>query len=90
MPFTFDGSWVPTPKESKPKGKIHVRKEKRGQAVVTAILNLPLEDKALAALSTKLKRQLGCGGTHREGVIEIQGDKSEQVKQLLRAEGFSV
>ncbi len=39
-------------------------------------------------LARKLKKKLACGGTYKEGKIELQGDHREKVKKLLVQEGF--
>ena len=38
----------------------------------------------------KLKKQLGTGGTVKEGHIELQGNHRDRVKALLRDDGFTV
>lgn len=89
MPFTLGGDYIPNEElPPKPKGPVKVRLEKRGNATVTLILNLPLKPDALTELAAKLKRKLGCGGAVKEGVIEIQGEKVEQVKKLLLESGI--
>ncbi|MBN1502023.1 stress response translation initiation inhibitor YciH [Candidatus Woesearchaeota archaeon] len=39
-------------------------------------------------LTKKLKNQLACGGTTKEGIIELQGDHKHKVKDLLVEKGF--
>lgn len=91
MPFTIGGDWIPdSPSPNKPSKPVKVIKEKRGQSLVTLILNLPLEDDALKALCSKLKQQLGCGGSVKEGKIELQGDKIQQAKAIILKEGYKV
>ena len=41
-------------------------------------------------LSRRLRKAVGCGGTSRERIIEIQGDQPDRVRALLEAEGFRV
>ena len=54
----------------------------RGGKGVTVITGLPLAPSALEDLARQLKKRCGCGGTVRNGVIEIQGDH----RDLLVAE----
>jgi translation initiation factor 1 len=44
----------------------------------------------IEALAKRLRAACGCGGTVRERAMELQGDFSGKVRQLLEAEGFSV
>lgn len=40
-------------------------------------------------LAKKLKSQFACGGTAKEGKIELQGDHKNKVKDILVKMGFS-
>ena len=42
----------------------------------------------LGALAKKLKSKLACGGTYKEGRIELQGDHRFKIKELLESFGF--
>ena len=68
--------------------KIHVEKRKWGREV-TIIEGIDEKDVDLHQLATKLKHKLACGGTAKNGKIELQGDHRERVKSLLIQEGFS-
>ncbi|MGX2966927.1 stress response translation initiation inhibitor YciH [Ursidibacter sp. B-7004-1] len=57
---------------------------------VCVITGLDLDDKALMSLASELKRRTGCGGSIKEGIIEIQGDHRDTLKQILEQKGFSV
>ncbi|MDP1835903.1 MAG: translation initiation factor [Chlamydiales bacterium] len=91
MPFTVDGQWVPSKSGATgqpPKRPVKVRKEKRGNAVVTVVINLPATEEELKELGSFLKKRLGGGGTVKNGVIEVQGDKEELVRKLLLEKGI--
>ena len=40
-------------------------------------------------LTKKLKNKLACGGTHKDGKIELQGTHLQKVKEMLLQMGFS-
>ena len=50
---------------------------------------LPLDQAALEALATELKRSCGSGGTVKDGVIEIQGEHRDRVVAELTRRGFA-
>ncbi len=37
----------------------------------------------------KLKKKLACGGTYKNGRLELQGDHREKIKKLLQDIGFT-
>lgn len=57
---------------------------------VCLITGLDIDDAELRKLAAELKKKCGCGGAVKEGVIEIQGDKRDLLKQLLEAKGHKV
>ncbi len=85
------------PPEVDPKGykfvaKLRIEKQGRGGKTVTVIDCLPKNELWLKDLTTTLKKKCGSGGTYlmdgRDGVIEIQGDKRDLIKQVLEKEGI--
>jgi len=49
-----------------------------------------LEDnETVRELEKTLKKKLACGGTFKNGVIELQGDHKDKAKAVLLSEGFS-
>ncbi len=82
MPFTIAGDW--TPMSSTHHKPIKVIKEKRRSSYVTIILNLSLNSNQLKDLCSTLKQRLGCGGSVKEGHIELQGNQVEFVKIYLK------
>jgi translation initiation factor 1 len=71
-------------------GVVRVRRESKGRGgkTVFVITGLPLDAAALTALAGELKRRCGCGGTAKDGVIEIQGDHAELLLAELIKRGY--
>jgi translation initiation factor 1 len=93
MPFTIGGDWLPNEpeKEKIDKSKtIKVRVQKRKKALLTCIFNLPLTTDEKKDLIKDLKKKCASGGSIKDGVIEIQGSKEEQVKGILIEKGYKV
>ena len=61
----------------------------RGGKTVSVVRGLLVSDEALAALGKRLRSACGCGGTSKDGVIELQGDHCDQLLRLLAVEGFA-
>ncbi len=55
----------------------------RGGKTATIIEGFPGTDDELKALATRLKQQLGVGGSARDGEILIQGDCRTRLRELL-------
>ena len=65
-----------------PKPRIYT--EKRGGKTVTIISGLHTYGSArLEAICKEIKVKMGTGGAVKNGVIEIQGDKAEQIMPLI-------
>ncbi len=62
--------------------------QRRFGKTVTMISGLN-EDINIAELGKELKKRLACGGTVKNGVIELQGDHKQKAKEILLREGFS-
>src|SRR6187401_257433 len=61
----------------------------RGGKTVTVVTNfvgigLPEKEK----LAKQMQKACGCGGTVKDGRIEIQGDKRDEVARILTEAGF--
>ncbi|OXS14739.1 stress response translation initiation inhibitor YciH [Zobellella denitrificans] len=71
-------------------GVVRLRRETKGRkgAGVICIYGVPMEQ--IKELAKRLKSQLGTGGAIKDGVIEIQGDRLEQVAALLTKAGFQI
>jgi len=73
-------------------GIVRIRRETSGRKGkgVTTITGIPLPEKELKVLAKKLKKVCGTGGAIKEGIVEIQGDQRDKLKELLEKEGFRV
>lgn len=88
------GTPVTPKKESLPernRGRVDIRREtgNRGGKTVTVIdgfigIGLPEKEQ----LAKKMRAACGCGGTIKDGAIEIQGDQRETVARILTEAGF--
>jgi len=73
-------------------GVVRIQQERkgRGSKAVTVISGVPLAQEELSALAAQLKKRCGCGGTVKQGVIEIQGEHIELLLETLKQHGFRV
>lgn len=65
-------------------------RKQRGGKTVTVITGVPGGQTELTALTQKLKKLCGSGGTLKEGTIEIQGDHCEKIIATLTTLGHKV
>src|SRR6185369_1384383 len=81
------GKTLPKPAASPVDGVVRLRREVKGRGggTVIVISGVPLADAELKDLAGTLKRRCGCGGTAKDGVIEIQGDHRDLLLQELQA-----
>ena len=78
-------------KPEKNRGRVDIRRETGGRGgktvtVVDGFVGIGLTEKE--ALTKKMRAACGCGGTVKDGVIEIQGDQREKIAEILVAAGF--
>jgi translation initiation factor 1 len=73
---------------------LRIEKQGRGGKTVTVVDRLPKNEKFLKDLCTELKKKCGSGGTisleGEDGIVEIQGEKREQIRAILEKKGFLV
>lgn len=67
---------------------VYAVKRKFGK-VVTIVEGIDEKQVNLKDLTKKLKTKLACGGTTRDGRIELQGSHESRVKEMLIGMGFS-
>jgi translation initiation factor 1 len=70
--------------------KLRVERTGRGGKTVTVIDGFPRNAQFAAALAQELKRSCGSGGALRDGVLELQGDLRDRVRELLTRKGYVV
>jgi len=68
--------------------KVYVIKKKFGKKY-TVIEGIDSKEIDLKDLAKKLKTKFACGGTAKEGRIELQGDHKQRVRENLVQMGFS-
>lgn len=76
---------------SKNRGRVEIRRTTAGRGgktvtLISGFVGIGLPEKE--HLAKKMRAACGCGGTVKEGEIEIQGDKREQVAVILTEAGF--
>ncbi|PNU19713.1 stress response translation initiation inhibitor YciH [Geothermobacter hydrogeniphilus] len=71
-------------------GRVRVARQTKGRKGkgVSLITGLPLAEKELKALAKELKQCCGCGGTVREGIIELQTDQRDLLVEELKKRGY--
>ncbi len=81
------------PKIENPKnrGRVDIKRTTAGRGgktvtIVTGFTGIGLPEKE--SLAKKMRNACGCGGTVKDGEIEIQGDQRETVARILTEAGF--
>jgi len=62
---------------------------KRFGKIHTIITGIDETEINLKDLAKKLKEKLACGGTSKNGMVDLQGDHKTKIKQILVQLGFS-
>lgn len=82
-----------TAKIEKPKsrGRVDIKRTTAGRGgktvtIVTGFTGIGLPEKE--SLCKKMRNACGCGGTVKDGDIEIQGDQREKIAKILTEAGF--
>ncbi|UPR37145.1 stress response translation initiation inhibitor YciH [Vibrio cyclitrophicus] len=81
-------------KVQRPKGDgiVRIQKETKGRKGkgVSVVTGLDLDDAPLKLMAAELKKVCGCGGSVKDGKIEIQGDARDKIKAHLEKKGYKV
>ncbi|GAL18301.1 stress response translation initiation inhibitor YciH [Vibrio maritimus] len=80
------------PERPKGDGIVRIQKQTKGRKGkgVSIITGLDLDDAPLKLLAAELKKVCGCGGSVKDGTIEIQGDARDKIKAALEKKGYTV
>jgi translation initiation factor 1 len=75
----------------KNRGRLDIKRTTAGRGgktvtIVTGFTGIGLPEKE--SLAKKMRNACGCGGTVKDGEIEIQGDQREKIAQILTDAGF--
>ncbi|MGF1719244.1 stress response translation initiation inhibitor YciH [Vibrio kyushuensis] len=78
----------------RPKGDgiVRIQRQTKGRKGkgVCIVSGLDLEDVQLKLIAAELKKVCGCGGSVKDGTIEIQGDARDKIKAHLEKKGHTV
>lgn len=94
LPPAPDPSHAPVAAPSpvkKNRGRVDIIRQKAGRGgktvtVVTGFVGIGLPEKE--QLAKAMQKACGSGGTVKDGQIEIQGDKRDEIARILTAAGF--
>ncbi|MDD1779658.1 stress response translation initiation inhibitor YciH [Enterovibrio sp. ZSDZ35] len=80
------------PARDKGDGIVRIQRQTKGRKGkgVCLVTGLDMEDTQLKLVAAELKKVCGCGGSVKDGVIEIQGDKRDQIKAYFEKKGHTV
>ena len=85
-----EGEPVVTPEPGTQKLRISLDTRQRAGKAVTLIDHFSGKEDDLETLGKQLKTFCGTGGSVKDGVIIIQGDQREKVRQFLEKNGYGV
>lgn len=85
------GSPTPATAPAKNRGRVDIKRTTAGRGgktvtLVTGFVGIGLPEKE--SLAKKMRNACGCGGTVKDGDIEIQGDQREKIARILTDAGF--
>jgi translation initiation factor 1 len=73
-------------------GIVRIMRETKGRKGkgVSIISGLDLAPNDLKTLCSTMKKKCGCGGAVKDGLIELQTDNRDKIKQLLEQHKYNV
>lgn len=90
--FIFSGGSNETQTLSPAEQQLVIKKDTKHRKgkVVTLVEGFEGKDEDLQKLGKKLKTACGAGGSAKEGVIIVQGDHQEKVREILKGWGYKL
>jgi translation initiation factor 1 len=90
-PANTPGATTVAAKLEKNRGRVDLKRETGGRGgktvtVISGFVGIGLPEKE--QLAKKMRAACGCGGTVKDGNIEIQGDQRETIARILTEAGF--
>ena len=94
LPVAPQPAQQPAAKKEAParnRGRVDIKRTTAGRGgktvtLVTGFVGIGLPEKE--SLAKKMRNACGCGGTVKDGDIEIQGDQRDKIAQILTDAGF--
>lgn len=85
------GNSAAKPAKNQNRGRVDIRRETGGRGgktvtIIDGFIGIGLPEKE--TLAKKMRAACGCGGTVKDGAIEIQGDQRETIARILSEAGF--
>lgn len=82
---------APSAPQPKNRGRVDIKRTTAGRGgktvtLVTGFVGIGLPEKE--SLCKKMRSACGCGGTVKDGDIEIQGDQRDKIAAILTTAGF--
>ena len=84
-------STLPATAQTRNRGRVDIKRTTAGRGgktvtVVSGFVGIGLPEKG--KLAKQIRAACGCGGTVKDGNIEIQGEQREKIAAILSAAGF--
>tara|TARA_Y100000034_G_C6641401_1_gene280375 strand:- start:31 stop:327 length:297 start_codon:yes stop_codon:yes gene_type:complete len=68
--------------------RIHVTTDRKRYGKIVTVVSGFDSGVDVKSIAKALKNELACGGTYKDGVVELQGDHVSKVKPILVKHGF--
>lgn len=87
--FTPKAAAPEAEEKAKQSGPLRIELDrKRAGKIATIISGFTISEEEVGEIARKMKQKLGVGGSHRDGEILLQGDRTAPAATFLRSLGF--